>query len=51
MGATSHPYSLAGSPLDVIGGDWFAGKSAVSVLLGHPILGQLQVFNTHVSRA
>ena len=50
MGATSHPYLLAGSPLDVTEGDWFAGKSAVSVLLGHPILGQLQVFNTHVSR-
>jgi len=47
-GATSHPYSLAGSPLDVLGGDWFVGKAAVSVLLNHPILGQLQVFNTHL---
>jgi sphingomyelin phosphodiesterase 2 len=50
MSATVHPYSLNGSPLDVIGGDWFVGKAAVSVLLAHPILGQLQVFNTHVSR-
>ena len=50
MGATSHPYSLAGSPLDVLGGDWFVGKAVVSVLLAHPVLGKLQVFNTHVSR-
>ena len=50
IGATSHPYSLAGSPLDVLGGDWFVGKAAVSVLLAHPILGQLQVFNSHVRR-
>ena len=49
-GATSHPYSLAGSPLDVLGGDWFVGKAAVSVLLAHPVLGQLEVFNSHVSR-
>jgi len=49
MGATAHPYSLNGSPLDVFGGDWFVGKAAVSILLAHPILGQLQVFTTHVS--
>ena len=48
-GATSHPYSLAGSPLDVGGGDWFVGKAAVSVVLAHPTLGQLEVFNSHVS--
>ncbi|KAF9654091.1 DNase I-like protein [Thelephora ganbajun] len=48
VGATSHPYSLTGSPLDALGGDWFVGKAAVSVLLAHPILGQLQVFNTHL---
>ena len=50
MGASAHPYSLNGSPLDVFGGDWFVGKAAVSILLTHPILGQLQVFTTHVSR-
>jgi len=49
VGATAHPYSLNGSPLDVLGGDWFVGKSAVSILLAHPILGQVQVFTTHVS--
>jgi sphingomyelin phosphodiesterase 2 len=40
---------LNGSPLDVIAGDWFVGKAAASVLIAHPTLGQVQVFNTHVS--
>ncbi len=49
MAATIHPYSLNGSPLDVLAGDWFVGKAAASVLIMHPTLGQVQVFNTHVS--
>ena len=49
IGATINPYSLNGSPIEVIQGDWFVGKAAASVLLAHPILGQVQVFNTHVS--
>jgi sphingomyelin phosphodiesterase 2 len=49
VAATVHPYSLNGSPLDVIAGDWFVGKAAASVLITHPTLGQVQVFNTHVS--
>ncbi|KAJ3488181.1 hypothetical protein NLI96_g3026 [Meripilus lineatus] len=48
IAATVHPYSLNGSPVDVIAGDWFVGKAAASVILSHPILGQLQVFNTHL---
>ena len=48
ISATIQPYSLNGSPLDVAGGDWFVGKAAASVLLSHPVLGQVQVFNTHV---
>ncbi|KAI0275287.1 Endonuclease/exonuclease/phosphatase [Gloeopeniophorella convolvens] len=48
VAATIHPYSLNGSPLDVVAGDWFVGKAAASVLITHPILGQVQVFNTHV---
>ncbi len=51
LAATVHPYSLNGSPVDVLAGDWFVGKAAASVLLAHPILGQVQVFNTHVSAA
>ncbi|THH20508.1 hypothetical protein EW146_g866 [Bondarzewia mesenterica] len=48
IGATVHPYSLNGSPRDVVGGDWFVGKAATSVLITHPVLGQVQVFNTHL---
>ena len=49
VGATVHPYSVNGSPIDVLAGDWFVGKAAASVLVDHPVLGPLQVFNTHVS--
>ncbi|VDC08049.1 unnamed protein product [Peniophora sp. CBMAI 1063] len=48
IGATIQPYSLNGHPLDVAGGDWFVGKAAASLLLSHPILGQVQIFNTHL---
>ena len=48
IGATINPYSLNGSPIEVIQGDWFVGKAAASVLLAHPVLGQVQIFNTHV---
>ena len=48
VAATIHPYSLNGSPMDVAGGDWFVGKAAASVLVTHPVLGQIQIFNTHV---
>ncbi|EED79712.1 predicted protein [Postia placenta Mad-698-R] len=48
IGATIHPYSLNGSPIEVIQGDWFVGKAAASILVAHPILGQVQVFNTHL---
>lgn len=51
LAATIHPYSLNGSPIDVLAGDWFVGKAAASVLIAHPILGQAQIFNTHVSTA
>ncbi|KAI0756251.1 DNase I-like protein [Daedaleopsis nitida] len=46
--ATVHPYSLNGSPVDVLAGDWFVGKAAASVVIVHPILGQVQIFNTHL---
>jgi len=48
VSAGIHPYSLNGAPLDVIAGDWFVGKAAAHVIILHPILGQIQVFNTHV---
>lgn len=48
IAATIHPYSLNGSPVDVAAGDWFVGKAAASILFAHPILGHVQVYNTHV---
>ncbi|KAJ6503272.1 inositol phosphophingolipids phospholipase C [Mycena vitilis] len=48
IGTSVHPYSLNGTPIDVGGGDWFVGKAAVSITVSHPILGQVQVFNTHL---
>ncbi|KAL4069831.1 Endonuclease/exonuclease/phosphatase [Scleroderma yunnanense] len=42
------PYSLNGEPTDVTGGDWFVGKAVGSVTIIHPILGKVQVFNTHL---
>lgn len=49
LAATVHPYSLNGTPKDVLDGDWFVGKAAASIVVAHPILGQVQIFNTHVS--
>ncbi|KAJ7631197.1 inositol phosphophingolipids phospholipase C [Roridomyces roridus] len=48
IAASVHPYSLNGQPIDVGGGDWFVGKAAVSIIVSHPVLGQVQVFNTHL---
>ncbi|KIJ21995.1 hypothetical protein PAXINDRAFT_159971 [Paxillus involutus ATCC 200175] len=42
------PYSLNGEPIDVTGGDWFVGKAAGSVTILHPILGEVQIFDTHL---
>ncbi|KAF7977976.1 hypothetical protein HWV62_1803 [Athelia sp. TMB] len=43
-----HPYSLNGAPMDVIAGDWFVGKAAASIIIAHPLLGEVQIFNTHL---
>ncbi|KDR85687.1 hypothetical protein GALMADRAFT_234701 [Galerina marginata CBS 339.88] len=48
ISASIYPYSLNGTPLDVAAGDWFVGKAAAHVVILHPILGQVQVFNTHL---
>ncbi|KAL0581088.1 hypothetical protein V5O48_000982 [Marasmius crinis-equi] len=47
VGSSCHPYSINGIPIDVTGGDWFVGKAAASVVVNHPVLGEVQVFNTH----
>jgi sphingomyelin phosphodiesterase 2 len=51
ISTTIHPYSLNGYPLDVTGGDFYVGKSIVSIVIAHPTLGEVEVFNTHVSHA
>ncbi|KAG8731905.1 phospholipase C type enzyme [Ceratobasidium sp. 423] len=43
-----HPYSLCGSPLDVTQGDWFVGRAVASVIVDHPLLGEVEIFNTHL---
>lgn len=43
------PFSLNGAPSDVTGGDWFVGKACASIVIAHPILDEVEVFNTHVS--
>lgn len=48
LSTTTHAYSLNGTPLDVAGGDWFVGKSAGSIVIEHPALGEVEIFNTHV---
>ncbi|TCD68106.1 phospholipase C type enzyme [Steccherinum ochraceum] len=48
LAATVHPYSLNGTPIDILDGDWFVGKAAASILVAHPILGQVQIYNTHL---
>ncbi|PVF98637.1 DNase I-like protein [Serendipita vermifera] len=40
------PFSLNGCPSD-LAGDWFAGKACASVVVVHPVLGEVEVFNTH----
>ncbi|EUC53966.1 inositol phosphosphingolipid phospholipase C [Rhizoctonia solani AG-3 Rhs1AP] len=42
------PYSLCGSPLDIAEGNWFGGKAVVSAIIDHPLLGEVEIFNTHL---
>ncbi|KAF9015714.1 inositol phosphophingolipids phospholipase C [Cyathus striatus] len=48
ISTSTHPYSLNGAPIDVAAGDWFVGKAAASIVILHPVLGQVQIFNTHL---
>ncbi|CAE6368165.1 unnamed protein product [Rhizoctonia solani] len=43
-----HPFSFCGAPLDLTGGNWFGGKGVVSTILDHPLLGEVEIFNTHL---
>lgn len=41
-----HPYALNGHPVEV--SDWFVGKAAASVVISHPVLKEVEIFNTHL---
>ncbi|PWY99540.1 hypothetical protein BCV70DRAFT_201102 [Testicularia cyperi] len=43
----THPYSLNGQPIHVHHGDWFVGKACGCVTVNHPLLGLVDVWNTH----
>jgi sphingomyelin phosphodiesterase 2 len=42
-------YPLNGTPLHVIQGDWYVGKSAAAAVIDLGEAGIAEVFNTHVS--
>ncbi|KAF9126110.1 phospholipase C type enzyme [Mortierella sp. 14UC] len=41
-------FSLNGDPWPVWQGDWYDGKSCGSVVVAHPLAGEIEVFNTHL---
>ncbi|KAF9113827.1 phospholipase C type enzyme [Mortierella sp. AM989] len=41
-------YALNGDPGRILHGDWFDGKSCASVVVVHPRIGEIRVFNTHL---
>ncbi|KAF9201207.1 phospholipase C type enzyme, partial [Haplosporangium sp. Z 27] len=41
-------YALNGDPGHIFHGDWFDGKCCVSAIVAHPVIGDIQVFNTHL---
>ncbi|KAF9913178.1 phospholipase C type enzyme [Linnemannia zychae] len=40
-------FSLNGDPWPVWQGDWYDGKSCGSVVVAHPLAGEIEIFNTH----
>ncbi|KAJ9116878.1 hypothetical protein QFC22_004535 [Naganishia vaughanmartiniae] len=51
ISAQALPYSLSGLPLAVIAGDFFVNKAAGNVVILHPQLGEVEVWNTHMHAA
>lgn len=47
----SLPYSLSGTPLEVIAGDFFVNKAAGNVVILHPVLGEVEIWDTHMHAA
>ncbi|EIW68860.1 inositol phosphorylsphingolipid-phospholipase C [Tremella mesenterica] len=51
ISAHALPYSLSGSPQQAFAGDFFVKKAAANVVLLHPVLGEIEVWNTHMHAA
>ncbi|ORX36491.1 Endonuclease/exonuclease/phosphatase [Kockovaella imperatae] len=51
IAAQAFPYSLSGSPAHAIDGDFFVKKAAGSVVILHPVLGEVEIWNTHMHAA
>ena len=43
-------FTLTGKAHRIFDGDWFAGKGIGAVRIKHPIIGDIDVFNTHVPK-
>ena len=48
ISAQALPYSLSGSPQQAFAGDFFVKKAAANVVVLHPTLGEVEIWNTHV---
>ena len=48
IAASALPYALSGTPAQAIAGDFFVRKAAGNIVILHPILGEVEVWNTHV---
>ncbi|KAF8314493.1 inositol phosphophingolipids phospholipase C [Clavulina sp. PMI_390] len=46
---SSFSYTHNGSPIDVAAGDWIVGKGLFSAVISHPILDEVEIFNTHMN--
>ncbi|WVQ94507.1 hypothetical protein IAU59_001586 [Kwoniella sp. CBS 9459] len=51
ISAQALPYSLSGSPAQAFAGDFFVKKAAAKIVIIHPILGEVEIWNTHMHAA
>nr|ODN85182.1 hypothetical protein L203_05134 [Cryptococcus depauperatus CBS 7841] len=49
IAAHAFPYSLSGSPAQGFAGDFFVKKAAANVVILHPVMGEVEIWNTHAS--
>ncbi|KAK8861473.1 hypothetical protein IAR55_002294 [Kwoniella newhampshirensis] len=51
IAAHALPYSLSGSPAQAFAGDFFVKKAAANIVILHPVLGEVEIWNTHMHAA